>query len=194
MAGSHDPRDVAATSLPRVLAAVVHAGPDVPAAIALAAECSRTTHQSPLILDACRLYAATLAGALHGESVNDCLDGLPEPVAGCWDAKPLHPDVRSACASAATRKSATLPEVLQVLVAARRHVLAAPSFDAAIAAARQPAGGSVEAALVGTLYGALHGFDSLPAAAVARLAGRERLDDAVDEGLSRHAAAPGDAR
>ena len=48
MAGSHDPKDAAATSLPRVLAAALFAGNDPAAAIALAAECSRTTHQSPL--------------------------------------------------------------------------------------------------------------------------------------------------
>ncbi|MBK6452313.1 MAG: ADP-ribosylglycohydrolase family protein [Proteobacteria bacterium] len=47
VAGSHDPKDAAATSLPRVLAAALFAGNDPAAAIALAAECSRTTHQSP---------------------------------------------------------------------------------------------------------------------------------------------------
>jgi ADP-ribosylglycohydrolase len=191
MAGSHDPKDVAATSLPRVLAAVLHAGQDVPGAIALAAECSRTTHQSPLILDACRLYAATLASALRGQSAVACLGGIPEPVAGCWGTRPLRKDVRSACAATAPGKSATLPEVLQALVAARRIVLVAQNFDAAIAAARPLADGSPVAALVGTLYGALHGFGALPAAAVSRLAGREQLDGVVNAGMSRQATTAG---
>ena len=47
----------------RVLAAALFAGNDPVAAIALAAECSRTTHQSPLILDACRVYSAMLVSA-----------------------------------------------------------------------------------------------------------------------------------
>ena len=78
MAGSHDPKDEAATSLPRVLAAVLFAGNDPVAAIALAAECSRTTHQSPLILDACRVYSAMLACALRGQSSQEWLQAIPD--------------------------------------------------------------------------------------------------------------------
>ena len=79
MAGSHDPKDAAATSLPRVLAAALFAGNDPVAAITLAAECSRTTHQSPLILDACRVYSAMLVCALHGQPAQEWLQAIPEP-------------------------------------------------------------------------------------------------------------------
>ena len=186
MAGSHDPKDTSANSLPRVLAAVLHAGSDVTGAIALAAECSRTTHQSPLILDSCRLYAATLAAALRGQAVPAVLEGVPEPVAGCFGARPLRKDVRAACTATAPGKISALPEVLRVLAHARCIVHAAPDFTAAIVEARRACGedGTPLAALTGTLYGALYGFDALPVAAAARLAGRDQLELACSRGLA----------
>ena len=95
-AGSHDPKDAAATSLPRVIAAALFAGNDPAAAIALAAECSRTTHQSPLILDACRVYAAMLVCALRGQPAREWLQALPEPVPLLWVARPLRKDLQVA--------------------------------------------------------------------------------------------------
>ena len=82
VAGSHDPKDAAATSLPRVLAAALFAGNNPAAAIALAAECSRTTHQSPLVLDTCRAYSAMLLCALRGQPAQDWLRAVPEPCPG----------------------------------------------------------------------------------------------------------------
>jgi len=191
MAGSHDPKEVSANSLPRVLAAVLHAGNDVTGAIALAAECSRTTHQSPLVLDACRLYAATLAAALRGQPAPAVLQGVPEPATGCFGSKSLRKDVRSACTVSAAGKASALPEVLRVLVHARRIVNAAPDFTAAIVEARRVAveDGSPLAAITGTLYGALHGFDALPVAAVVRLAGRDQVEVACSHGMAREVGA-----
>lgn len=186
MAGPHDPKDAAPNSLPRVLAAVLHAGDDVAGGIALGAECSRTTHQSPLILDACRLYAAMLAGALHGQDAAAVLQGVPEPAAGCYGARPLRKDVRAACVSPPVGIATSLPSVLRALVLARRIVGDAASFDAAIGAAR-----SVDAesaglipALAGTLYGALHGIDSLPDATLDLLAGRDQLEEVSRRSLA----------
>ena len=179
MAGPHDPKDASANSLPRVLAAVLHAGDDVAGGIALAADCSRTTHQSPLILDACRLYAAVLSGALHGRDDPTVLQGVPEPVPGCYGTRPLRADVRSACTSPPGGKATALPEVLRVIVLARRIVGKAADFATAIDEARRVAGepGSPLPALAGTLYGALHGIDALPAAALDRLAGRGQIEE-----------------
>ncbi len=191
MAGSHDPKEASANSLPRVLAAVLHAGNDVAGAIALAAECSCTTHQSPLILDACRLYAATLAAALRGLPASAVLQGMPEPATGCFGSKSLRKDVRSACTVTAADPASALPEVLRVLVHARRIVNAAPDFTSAIVEARRVvvADGSPLAAITGTLYGALHGFDALPPAAIVRLAGRELLEVACSRGAVREVGA-----
>jgi ADP-ribosyl-[dinitrogen reductase] hydrolase len=191
MAGPHDPRDESANSLPRVLAAVVHAGDDVAGGIALGAECSRTTHQSPLVLDACRLYAALLAGALLGRDDATVLQGVPEPATGCYGARPLRKDVRSACTNPPGGKATALPEVLRVIVLARRIVAKAADFATAIDEARRVAGdpGSPLPALTGTLYGALHGIDALPAATLARVAGRGQIDEVVRRSIAQPAAA-----
>lgn len=191
MAGPHDPKDASANSLPRVLAAVLHAGDDIAGAIALGAECSRTTHQSPLILDACRLYAAVLACALQGRDDPTALQGVPEPAAGCYGARPLRTDVRSACTSPPGGKATALPEVLRVIVLARRVVGKAADFTGAIDEARRVAGepGSPLPALTGTLYGALHGIDALPAATLGRLAGRAQIDEVVRRSIAPPATA-----
>ena len=66
MAGRHDPRDRSTAALPRVLSAVAWAATDPAAAVHLAGESARTTHQSPFVVDACRFLGAMLVGALHG--------------------------------------------------------------------------------------------------------------------------------
>jgi ADP-ribosylglycohydrolase len=191
-AGSHDPKDVAAGSLPRVLAAALHAGRDQARAIALASECSRTTHQSPVILDACRLYAALLLGILQGHAAASWLEAVPEPAARCWGSKPLRKDVRATLTRAHT--SAASDDVLQVL-AATRHVLSrAMSFEEAIRDTREAVkeDAALVGSLVGTVLGLAHGFDALPPARVAQLAGAEQLERAAAASLAQ-LAQPGDA-
>jgi ADP-ribosylglycohydrolase len=183
-AGSHDPKDVAAGSLPRVLAAVLHAGSDAARAIALAAECSRTTHQSPVILDACRLYAALQLGILQGHSVASWADAVPEPAARCWGTKPLRKDVRTTLTRPHT--AAAGDDVLQVLTATRQVLAGATSFEDAINGARDSVkeGAALVGSLVGTLFGLAHGFDALPAARVAQLADAGQLERAAAAGLA----------
>jgi ADP-ribosylglycohydrolase len=184
-AGSHDPKEVSAGSLSRVLAAVLHAGRDPARAIALAAECSRTTHQSPVILDACRLYAALQLGVLQGHPAASWLEAVPEPAARCWGTKPLRKDVRATLTSPHT--TAATDNVLQVL-AATRHVLErATSFEEAMGGARAAAkeDAALVGSLVGTLFGLAQGFDALPAGRVAQLAGAEQLERAAAAGLTQ---------
>ena len=196
-AGSHDPKDAAATSLPRVLAAALFAGSDPAAAIALAAECARTTHQSPRILDTCRVYSAALLCALRGQPAQDWLLTVPEPVPGCWAARPLSKGVQAAVASAPaageTRASGGTIDVVQALVLARRIVGDAQDFDAAIDAARSSVRDdtALVAGLVGTMFGLQHGVEALPAHALGRLAGRKQLDVAVERCIARLSATGG---
>ncbi|HET7203482.1 MAG TPA: ADP-ribosylglycohydrolase family protein [Steroidobacteraceae bacterium] len=187
-AGSHDPRDVAATSLPRVLAAASFAWREPAAAVALGAECSRTTHQSPLILDACRLYAAMLVCALQGESPATWLEGVPDLQPSPWSRKPLHKAVVAAAVGGdAVEPPATAGSALHALIEARRIVRETAEFDAAIDAAARagPRETALYAGLVGTLFGARHGLDALPAAARARLAGASQIDAALSRLLER---------
>ena len=197
MAGSHDPKDAAATSLPRVLAAVLFAGNDAAAAIALAAECARTTHQSPRILDSCRAYSAMLLCALRGQPARDWLQAVPEPVPGCWTARPLRKDVQAAVATAPAAGDASAArgtiDVVQALALARRITGDAQDFDAAIATAKHSAhhDAALVAGLVGTMFGLQHGIDALPADELGRLAGRKHLDIAVEHTIARLTATGG---
>jgi ADP-ribosylglycohydrolase len=196
-AGSHDPKDAAATSLPRVLAAALFAGNDPATAIGLAAECSRTTHQSPVILDACRAYAAMLLCALQGQPARDWLQKAPEPVLHCWAAKPLGKEVQAAIAAAPVPVRPGAIEgrvsVVQALVLARRIVGDAQDFEAAIAAAGHCARGdeALLSGLVGTVFGLQYGIEALPAGALGRLTGRAQLEAAVVRSMARLATTAG---
>jgi len=64
--GSHDPKNVDAHTMARTLAAAAFAKGDAFKAAELATELSRTTLQSPLVLDAVRIWGATLVTALSG--------------------------------------------------------------------------------------------------------------------------------
>lgn len=179
MAGSHDPKETAASSLPRVLAAVSFAWGDPAAAVALAAECSRTTHQSPVILDACRLYAAMMVCALQGQPPDAWLQALPATVPSCWGGKALRKDVLAMVSQPAqAAANGDRDSVLRVLAEVRGIVLAAGDFMAAIEAVCRSAGkeAPLYGALVGALYGIIHGHARLPATQLDRLAGAQQID------------------
>jgi ADP-ribosylglycohydrolase len=194
MAGSHDPRDASATSLPRVLAAACFAIPDPPAAVALAAEAARTTHQSPLILESCRLYAAALVGALRGEPSSRWLDSVPAFEPSPWTGRPLRDDVAAAAASDRVDATLAFPgTVLHVLLEARRIARQARDFGSLVEAARRAAKKDHATApygpLAGTLYGAMHGAAAIPVEARARLAGADELDASIERWLAHGASA-----
>jgi ADP-ribosylglycohydrolase len=197
MAGSHDPRDRSTAALPRVVAAVLYALRDAEAAVALAADCARVTHQSPLVLDTCRLYAAILAGLLRGEDPGRVLGGAYEPVAGLWTRHPLKPAVRSMAAEldppqpdAQSRKTHAA-DAVAALARARDAVARSSGFADAIERAREAAvEPGLEAALAGTLSGAIGGADSIPRDLLGRL---PRLDliETLAERLARVAKGEG---
>jgi ADP-ribosylglycohydrolase len=135
--------------------------------------------------------------ALRGQPAQDWLQAVPEPVPGCWTARPLSKDVQAAVATlpaaADARATGGTIDVLQALVLARRIVGDAQDFDAAIAAAKRCLrdDAALVAGLVGTMFGLQHGVDALPADALGRLAGRKQLDVAVERCVARLTATRG---
>lgn len=190
MAGSHDPGDRSTSSLPRVVSAVAFALAEPAEAVTLAAECSRTTHQSPVVLDACRGYGALLVGALRGVPAARLFEGAYEPVAGLWQARPLRPEVVAALskprAARETPRRAPPPDVVEAVANARAAVAAGGNAVEAIRLAvrdgREPA---LDGALAGALAGALWGASSLPAGALAGLARRDVIDGLADRFIAR---------
>ena len=182
MAGSHDPRDRTTAALPRVVSVAIHGLTDPAEAIVMAAECARTTHQSPIVLDACRYFAAMLVGALRGAAPGDVLGTLYEPAPGFWAARPLKPQTVAALASREVPpedpQRVAAADVLHAIVNARAAVAgaedAAQAIRSAIATGREPA---LDGALAGALWGALFGASSLPAGAVTSLARVALIDE-----------------
>jgi ADP-ribosylglycohydrolase len=184
-AGSHDPNDRCAASLPRVVAAVLFEARDPAAAVALAGESSRTTHQSPVVIDACRFLAAMLTAALQGLPREQVLEGLCEPVPGLWARKPLKPDVvamatRHPLPAAAGTRADTALDAVAAIANARAAVRAASTFEGAVRSAREGGGeGSLDGALAGATYGMLYGAATIPPTRLASLAGVEQVEQIV---------------
>jgi ADP-ribosylglycohydrolase len=196
MAGSHDPRDRSAASLPRVVAAATFSARDPGAALALAGECSRTTHQSPIVIDACRYFAALLLDAFRGRTVTQVLDGVPELAPGCWGAKPLKREVTAVAKDTGERRSSeakrdTSGDVLEALLAVRAAVRSAANFEAAVRIACESGGDpALDGALAGALYGALHGEGTIPRERLDSLAGLQQVQRFADQ-LSARDERPG---
>ena len=147
-----------------------------------AAEAARTTHQSPLVLDACRYLAALLAGALHGA-------GAPATAGAALltGSRDCGTSVRSRSRVAAiadgllpSRKPPPDMEaggtVLQTLEAALWALDRSGNFrEGALLAVNLGLDADVTGAVYGQLAGALYGVERHPAQ-LARRAPQARTD------------------
>lgn len=98
VSGSHDPTRLDKEPLVRCAPPVIFHAADLAEAAEAAADAARVTHQAPLLVDACRLFAGMLHRALHGAGRADILghwrewDGVLKPevleIAGHWTAGP----------------------------------------------------------------------------------------------------------
>jgi ADP-ribosyl-[dinitrogen reductase] hydrolase len=88
-AGSDDPRSAGNGSLMRLAPIPIFYADSFEECVECAASSSRTTHQAPEAIDACRYYAALIFGALNGVPKDILLDGLYSPIEGYWQRQPL---------------------------------------------------------------------------------------------------------
>lgn len=89
MAGSSDPLSAGNGSLMRLAPIVLFYASEPRDAIRFAGESSKTTHAAVEAIDACRLFAAMLLGALYGEDKEKILSPLYSPVNNYWASRPL---------------------------------------------------------------------------------------------------------
>jgi ADP-ribosylglycohydrolase len=193
MAGPHDPRDHGTASLSRaVVAALIE--PDATAAVTLAGECSRTTHQSPVVVDACRYLAAMMIGVLRGEA-RALVDQPYAPVADFWRARPLRhevamlerlePPVEHGPAGGIPQADAIV-----ALAHVRDAVAGAERFDAALqAAVRGTPEPALTGALAGALAGGLYGLRGIPQVMLEALRRRDLLEAQLTRLLEHRARA-----
>jgi hypothetical protein len=124
--------------------------------------------------------------ALQGQPAAAWLIGLPNPGAATW-ARPLHKTVATVIGPGKHVIPPGAGNVLRVLTEVRRIALAAIDFETAIAEACRVARkeAALYGALVGTIMGLRLGFDRLPAASVARLAGADLIEATTERFLER---------
>jgi ADP-ribosyl-[dinitrogen reductase] hydrolase len=155
--GSHDPKNLDPHPLARTLAVVLWAKGDVDRGADVAVEVARTTLQSPLVLDAARLWAATLAAAFKGDAKTDLL--ALKAAQGALRQRQLKPQI-TALLAGDWRRTEPLDGALSLLANALDIFRATSSFESAIREGVR--GGSTCAALVGSLAGAYYGSLAIP--------------------------------
>ena len=165
LAGSHDPALIDAHPLVRCapVALFFSATPEV--ALNEAAESARTTAQAPMVLDACRVFAALLLSLLEGVSAPKAVQFNTGKAAGTLRRLKLKPELENLI-NGGWRIALTQPAVddcLSVLASACHALATTSNFrDAVFKAMHMSARPAVVGAVCGALAGALYGVQGLP--------------------------------
>lgn len=154
LAGSHDPSNLDSHPLARTTAVALCFAHDPAAALQTAAEAARTTLQSPVALDACRVFAALLVSAVQGAEKNALLAAQTQAFTPLHQ-QTLKPQIATLLGGGwrVSRVSGGA-DIVSVLGQAWRALAEADSFRTGMLAAVQT---SPVAASVGAVYGALAG-------------------------------------
>ena len=180
--GSHDPAHLDPEPLSRVAAAVMffYATPQI--AIHQACEQARTTCQSPVVLDCCRLFAAILHGALAGRPKA----AIFHPPGEILDRARLRPAVAALASDAARAPPQDVSaRIDSVLHAALWAFHTTDSFRAgALRAANLGGSSDVITSVYGALAGAHYGINAIPATWRGVLAQKELIERFADRLLA----------
>ncbi len=179
-AGSHDPKNHDPHSLARIVAVVLTRRASADQIIELAAEASRTTQQSPLVLDACRLVAAFLFDLLAGHPKAEVFNGKSPALQALRRGRELKASIAQLLTSPAARKNNAAPsddEVVKVLAGALHAFEENAQFAAGLRVfTAGPQISSSAAALYGALSGAHQGIAQIPSALIAAVQHRTFLE------------------
>jgi ADP-ribosyl-[dinitrogen reductase] hydrolase len=155
MAGSHDPNNLDAHPLARTAAVAMYFASDPVLTLHEAGEAARPTLQSPIVLDACRAYAALLSAALQGADKEALLAFKHTPAAKALRSRRLKQEIAHLIDGAwrewALRDGADVLTTLSVVLAA---------FDRSDffgQGAVSVIDGRTNAATVGAVYGSIAG-------------------------------------
>jgi ADP-ribosylglycohydrolase len=159
-AGSHDPKNLDPHTLARTLAVALCFRGHGRDALELGAESSRTTQQSPIVLDLCRLWTATWLDVLAG-APKVLLLRFAGPAATLLRERKLKPQVLSLMDAGEHRALNKPQNALEVTQHALACFAAAGSFAEAMARALTP-GNPTAAVLAGALAGGYFGIEAVP--------------------------------
>ena len=189
-AGSHDPKQLDREPLTRIAPVVMYYYADRDAAMHNAAESARTTCQAPLVLAACRLFAAMLHAALRGAPKSEVL--APDPA--LWSPANFKGSlVRLNDIAAGQLRPRSVGDIvsdgdaLQALEAAVWVFRASATFrDGALMAANLGRDSDIIGALYGQLAGSHYGAIGVPPAWRSALLRAAMIEDFAAR-LSAHA-------
>lgn len=154
-------------------------------AIARSLESSRTTHQAPATLDACRYFGGLILGALAGVSKEELLSDFYSPVPGLFEREPLMPDIAEIAAGSFKKKVPLAIRgtgyVVDSLEAALWAFHRTKTFEeGALMAANLGNDADTTAAVYGQLAGAFYGEEGIPARWRDRLAMKDVIVSYAD--------------
>jgi ADP-ribosylglycohydrolase/protein-tyrosine phosphatase len=165
VAGSHDPAILDAHALTRCAAVALYFARSPSVAISEAAESARTTIQSPLVLDACRVFAALLVAVVEGLPIAKLLEFKEGQAFTALRAVSLKPEIsnlidggwRTAMTHAAGE------DVVSILASAIHALATTQTFPSAVfKSMHNAARAETVGAVCGALAGAWYGMQGLP--------------------------------
>lgn len=155
-------------------------------AIKLAGDSSRTTHQHPLAIDACKYTAGLIVGTLNGDSKDAILSRRYSPIPGYWDENILEPEIDEiACGSYKNRNPPEINNsgfVVRSLEAALWAFHNTGSFkEGCIKAVNLGDDADTVGAIYGQIAGAYYGESGIPKEWIDKLAKFDLISCIADE-------------
>jgi len=179
--GSHDPNQLDPEVLSRVGPAVLFYFSNPPDAVTFGSEQARTTCQAPGAVEACKLLAAWLVGALAGQSKSDLL--VPPPP--LLDVGGLRSGAGAIATAAGASREPRAGNVLEALDAAVWAFRTSDNFrDGALKAVNLGGNSDVVAAVYGQLAGAHYGVGAIPATWRTSLVANDLIEGFADRLLA----------
>jgi ADP-ribosylglycohydrolase len=180
-AGPINPAQAGNGSIMRLAPVPLFYARDPHKAITLSGESSRTTHQTPSTIDACRYLGALIVGALQGRDKETLLAPHYSPVPGYWEQYPLCPEIAGIAAGSfkqsnppAIRGTGYVKDSLEAALWAFLH---GDSFrDGCLLAVNLGNDADTTGAVYGQLAGAVYGETGIPPHWHARIAQREMIE------------------
>lgn len=183
--GAIDPRAAGNGSLMRLAPVVLLFAPSPAAAISRAADSSRTTHGAREAVDACRLLAALMVGALQGLAKEEILAPGYAPVAGLWEREELAPKIAAISQGSYLRRQPPAIRgtgyAVDCLEAALWAFARGADFrEGALLAVNLGEDADTTGAVYGQLAGAYYGEEGIPAEWRQKLAWHDRIANLAD--------------
>ncbi len=145
---------------------------------------SRTTHQAPAAIDACRYLGGIIWGLIHGVSKEDVLSPFYHPTGAAWEN--LHPSIAEVAGGSfkhrhppEIRGSGYVVRSLEAALWAFHH--ATDFREGALLAVNLGEDADTTGAIYGQLAGAYHGRSGIPSEWIQRLARLELIDSLIQQ-------------